>query len=176
VQGVRKKDLVADYLSAYSDYHYNPPAVAAPPPAAQVDCPAGSPTKKAPDLSQCAPVTPTTCPAGSTTDTVPFGQQCQGPKNAVAMSITQEGLNANVAITNNSALPADCAYTAKRTSGLLGPQSVSRNLNVPANSTGNITDLLWPAPLVTYQANVKCTAQYDGKPLNIGEANQTVSG
>jgi hypothetical protein len=90
------------------------------------------------------------------------------------MNITQEGLNANVAITNNSALPAECAYNATKTGGLLGPASVSRNLSVPANATGNITDLLWPPLGTSYRATAKCTAQYDGKQVSIGEATQNV--
>jgi hypothetical protein len=193
VQGVRHKDFVADYLGPYSDYVYQPPAqqpINCPPnsksatvippaqceAAAKVKCPEGSPTVDAVSLDQCAPAPPKQCPPGSETPDVPAGQQCKAPTNKVAMSITQEGLNANVAITNNSALPADCAYTAKRTSGFVGPQTVNRNLPVGANSTGNITDLLWPAPLTSYAATVKCTATYDGKQVTIGEANQNVSG
>ena len=104
---------------------------------------------------------------------VPFGGSCEGPKNAVALNISQEGLNANVAITNNSALPAECAYTGTKVSGLLG-NNVSRNISVGPNSTGNITDLLGPPFGSTYRGTAKCTAQYDGKSVSIGEASQNV--
>ena len=121
-------------------------------------------------------VSPKTCPPGSATDTVQADQQCQGPTNAVSMNITQEGLNANVAVSNNSALPAECAYTATKTGGLVGPATVNRSVSVPAKGTGNITDMLWPAPLVSYRATVKCTATYDGKQVTIGESTQNVQG
>jgi hypothetical protein len=177
----------------WSDYQYTPPpaepvscpagsktATVIPPAqceaAPKVKCPEGSPTAEAVSLDQCAPVPDKQCPPGSATATVSPGQQCTGPTNAVSMNITQEGLNANVAVTNNSPLPAECAYTATKTSGLLGPGTVNRNVSVPANGTANITDMLWPAPLVSYRATVKCTAQYDGKSTVIGESTQNVQG
>ncbi|GFG55522.1 hypothetical protein CQY20_30420 [Mycolicibacterium agri] len=177
----------------WSDYKYTPPANVKcnPPenfeqaevPAGQqcvakkmVKCPDGSPTVEALSLDKCAPVPPKQCPPGSASAEVPAGQQCAAPTNAVSMNITREGMNANVAVTNKSALPAECAYTATRTSGLLGPANVNRNVSVPANGTGNITDMLWPAPLVSYQAKVSCTATYDGKQVTIGESTQNVQG
>jgi hypothetical protein len=197
VQGCRKQfGPISDKCGAWSDYTYTPPAaqtVKCNPPgnfqqaevpagqqcvpkAVNVKCPEGSPTADAVSLDKCAPVPPKSCPPGSAADTVPAGQQCQGPKNAVTLSVTQEGINANVAVTNNSALPAECAYTATRTGGILGPASVNRNVSVGPNATGNITDLLWPPPLVSYRATVKCTATYDGKQVTIGESTQNVSG
>ncbi len=184
-------DTNSGSCGAWADFQYTPPV--APPvqcgpndetltvPAGQqckakvkVKCPEGSPTVDAVSLDQCAPAPPKTCPPGSAAPEVPFGQQCEGPKNAVTMQVTQEGLNANVAITNNSALPADCAYTATKTGGLLGPASVSRNVSVGPNSTGNITDMLWPPLGTTYRATAKCTAQYDGKSTSIGESTVNV--
>jgi hypothetical protein len=179
VQGCRKG--FSDDCGAWSDYQYTPPPppkqdAPPPPPAAQVDCPQGSPTPKAASLDQCAPVPPKTCPPGSAADTVPAGQQCQGPTNAVSMQINQEGINANATVTNNSALPAQCSYTATKTGGLVGPATVNRSVSVPANGSGNITDMLWPPPLVSYRATVKCTAQYDGKQVSIGESTVNVQG
>jgi hypothetical protein len=186
-------DTNSGSCGAWADYQYTPP-VQAPvncpagsktpsvvPPAQceaapKVACPQGSPTPDAVSLDQCAPVPAKTCPPGSAADTVPAGQQCQGPTNAVSMDITQEGLNANVAVTNNSALPAECAYTATKTGGLVGPATVNRSVSVPANGTGNITDMLWPPPLVSYRATVKCTATFDGKQVSIGESTKNVSG
>ena len=81
-----------------------------------------------------------------------------------------------MAITNNSALPAERAYTATKTSGLIGPGTVNRSVSVGPNSTGNITDLTWPPPLVSYRATVNCTATYDGKQVSIGESTANVSG
>jgi hypothetical protein len=190
VQGVRHKDLSSDYLGAYSVYNYTPPPAAiinCPPgsksetvtapaqceAAPKVKCQEGSPTPEAATLAECAASPPKTCPPGSAATEVPFGGTCEGPKNAVALNISQEGLNANVAITNNSALPADCAYTGTKVSGLLG-NNVSRNISVGPNSTGNITDLLWPPLGSTYRGTAKCTAQYDGKSVSIGEASQNV--
>ena len=191
VQGVRHKDLEADYLGAYSVYQYTPPVQApinCPPnsksatvvPPAQceaapmVKCPEGSPTVEALSLDKCAPVAAKDCPPGSKAATATPPAVCEAPTNAVSMNITQEGLNANVAITNNSALPAECAYTATKTGGLLGPASVSRNISVGPNSTGNITDMLWPPIGTSYRATAKCTAQYDGKSTSIGESTQNV--
>ncbi len=195
VQGCRGTGLFdTNECGAWSDYKYVPPPAepkqcpagseTATVPAGQeckaapqkVKCPEGSPTVDALSLDQCAPVPPKQCPPGSAATEVPAGQSCAAPTNAVSMNITREGLNANVAVTNNSALPAECAYTATKTRGLLGPASVNRNLSVGANSTGNITDLTFPPPLVSYDATVKCTATYDGKQVSIGEASQTVSG
>jgi hypothetical protein len=192
VQGVRHHDVGSDDLTAYSVYQYNPP----PKPVTEVQCPAGSKSPTVPQGQQCeaadvvcpagskSPTVPAgqscaladkQCPPGALTATVPGDQQCAAPTNAVAMSITREGFNANVAITNNSALPAQCAYTATKQSGI-GPGSVSRNLSVGPNSTGNITDLTFPGPFTTYNATVKCTADFDGKNVSIGEASQSVSG
>jgi hypothetical protein len=193
VQGCRKTTIGSDDCGAWADYNYTPPApkkVGCPPGSVlnEVDegqqcqaappktCPLGSKTETVPAGQECEAAPEKNCPPGSAANTVPAGQNCEGPKNAVSMTITQEGLNANVAVTNNSALPADCAYTATRTGGLLGPASVSRNVSVGPNATGNITDLLWPPPLVSYRATVNCKATYDGKQVSIGESTQNVSG
>ena len=95
--------------------------------------------------------------------------------NAVAMKITRNGLNANVAVTNNSSLPAKCTYTATKTGGL-GPQTVDRSIDVGANRTSAITDMLWPALGASYNAVTNCTVTYNGKQTSIGQANQNVSG
>jgi hypothetical protein len=191
VQGCRKSTFGSDDCGAWSNYTYNAPQAqpvncpggsktptVVPPAqceaAPKVKCPDGSPTIDAVSLDQCAAAPAKTCPPGSAATEVPFGGQCEGPKNAVVMQVTQEGLNANVAITNNSALPADCAYTATKTGGLLGPASVTRNVNVGPNSTGNITDMLWPPIGTSYRATAKCTAQYDGKSTSIGESTVNV--
>ena len=184
-----------DECGAWSDYRYTPPPaetvkctppenfLAAEVPAGQqcqpkpkVTCPQGSPTTDATSLDECLPAPPKSCPPGSAQTEVPFGQDCAGPTNAVSLNITQEGLNANAAVTNNSALPAECSYTATKTGGLIGPANVNRSVSVPANGTGNITDMLWPPPLVSYRATVKCTATYDGKQVTIGESTQNVQG
>jgi hypothetical protein len=195
LQGCRKHWPDSDDCGAWADYQYTPPQaetvkcnppenfVAAEVPAGQqcqpkpkVTCPQGSPTTDATSLDQCLPAPPKTCPPGSAQAEVPFGQECAGPTNAVSLNITQEGLNANAAVTNNSALPAECAYTATKTGGLIGPANVNRSVSVPANGTANITDMLWPPPLVSYRATVKCTATYDGKQVTIGESTQNVQG
>jgi hypothetical protein len=193
VQGVRHKDLSSDYLGAYSVYNYVPPAVApincpegsksttvVPPAqceaAPKVPCPEGSPTVDAVSLDKCAPVAAKDCPPGSKAATATPPAQCEAPTNAVVLEVSREGLNANVAITNNSALPAECAYHATRTSGLLGPANVDRNVSVGPNATGNITDLLFPPPLVSYKATATCTATYDGKQVTIGESTKNVQG
>ena len=194
VQGCRKHFPGTDDCGAWSDYKYNPPASAPAqvqcpagspvasvpqgqqcPAAAQVDCPKGSPTPKAASVDKCAAVAPTKCPQGSVADTVAAGQQCAAPANAVGLSVTRSGLNANVAITNKSSLPAKCTYTATKTSGL-GPQEVDRNIDVGANSTNSITDLLWPTLGTSYNATAKCTVTYDGKQTSIGQSSQPVSG
>jgi hypothetical protein len=194
VQGCRKHFPGTDDCGAWSDYKYNPPASAPAqvqcpagspvgsvpqgqqcPAAPQVDCPKGSPTPKAVSVDKCAAVAPTKCPAGSAADTVAAGQQCAAPANAVAVNITRNGLNANVAITNKSSLPAKCSYTATKNGGL-GPQEIDRSIDVGANSTGTITDMLWPPLGTSYSATVKCTVTYDGKQTSIGQAGQNVSG
>lgn len=193
VQGCDSVTVGDDNCGPYSHYEYVPPPQ--PPvqcgpndetptvPAGQqckakamVKCPDGSPTTEALSLDKCAPVPDKQCPPGSASPTVPSGQQCGAVTNAISMNITQEGLNANVTVNNSSPLPAECAYTATKTGGLLGPGTVNRNVSVPANGAGNITDMLWPPPLVSYRATVKCTAQYDGKTVTIGESTQNVSG
>ncbi|TFV60983.1 hypothetical protein E4P42_01995 [Mycobacterium sp. PS03-16] len=192
VQGCRQNAFGSD-CGAWADYRYTAPAappVQCPPgsetptvPAGQqckqappVQCPPGSESPTVPAGQQCKTAPPKQCPPGSLNATVPPDQQCAPPANAVSMNITREGLNANVAVTNNSALPAECAYTATRASGLVGPGTVNRNVSVPPNGTGNITDMLWPPPLVSYNTKVTCTASYDGKRVTIGEATQTVGG
>jgi hypothetical protein len=192
VQGCRKHDMSGDDCGAWSDFKYTPPPAAqvkcpagSPvatvpqgqtcPAAAQVDCPKGSPTPKAASLDKCAAVKPTKCPQGSATDTVPAGQTCAAPANAVSLNITRNGLNAKVAITNKSSLPAKCTYTATKNSGI-GPQQVDRNIDVDASGTGTISDLLWPTLGSSYSATAKCTVTYDGKQTSIGQASQNVSG
>jgi hypothetical protein len=194
MQGCRKYDLSSDECGPFSDFKYSPPASVLPvkcnppenftsaevpagqecQPKPKVKCPEGSPTVDAVSLDKCAAAPPKECPPGSAAPEVPFGQECAGPANAVSMNVTQEGLNANVAITNNSPLPAECTYTATKTGGLLGPASVNRNVSVGPNSTGNITDMLWPPLGTSYRASTKCTANYDGKQVSIGESTQNI--
>ena len=92
------------------------------------------------------------------------------------MNITKNGFKANVAVTNSSALPADCAYKATKTEGIFGDQEVERSLSVGPNSTGNISDMGFPAPGISYDTTVTCTATYNGNQVTIGEAAQKVSG
>ena len=180
IQGCRKHTTSSDDCGAWSDYKYNPPPQAGagndPKP---VKCTGGPDAGKTlPPGSTCAAAVaaPTKCPTGSVTDTVPAGQKCNPPTNAVSMSISQNGLtNARVAITNNSGLPAKCNYTATKSRGI-GPGEVDRSIDVGANSTGAITDMLFPPPGTTYNATVKCTAQYDGRTVTIGQTSQAVSG
>lgn len=123
-----------------------------------------------------AAVPPTQCPEGSTTSTVVPPARCEPPKNKVRLNITRDGINAVVAITNSSALPAECDYTATRTAGFLGPESVNESVSVGPGSTGNIDGLLWPALGSSYRATAKCTATYDGGEVVIGESTQNVNG
>ncbi len=146
-----------------------------PGPAAPVDAPAGPAAPAEPAAPVALPPTP--CPAGSKTATVDPPAQCEAPSNAISMEITEVGvLDANVAVTNSSALPADCAYKATKTKGLFGAKTIDRTLSVGPNSTGNITDLAFPPPGISYSATVKCTATYDGKQIPIGEATVPVDG
>jgi hypothetical protein len=180
VQGCRKHSPGSDDCGGWSDYHYSPPAQAAPPPAGPlpVHCTGGPDAGKTlPPGSTCAAAVaaPTKCPAGSVTDTVPADKQCAGPSRAVDVSIGRRGLNANVAITNLSSLPAKCTYTAIKAKGL-GPQEVDRSVDVGPHGTGTITDMLWPPSGTTYNVTVKCTATYDGKPITIGNPTLPVNG
>ena len=83
------------------------------------------------------------------------------------------GGNANIAINNSSALPGSCAYNAKKQGLGLGPANVDRTVNVPANGTGTIDDLLFPIA-VTYNATVKCTGTWDGKQVTLGTASASI--
>ena len=184
VQGCRKHSAGSDDCGTWSDYHYNPPAPAAAnppaPPANElpVHCTGGPDAGKTlPPGSTCAAAAaaPTKCPTGSVTDTVPAGHECVPPRDAVSLAISRNGLNARVAITNNSGLPAKCNYTATKAGGL-GPQEVDRSLDVGAHATSTITDMLFPPLGTTYNAVVTCTVTYDGKQLSIGQSSQTVTG
>ncbi len=193
MQGCRKYTLSSDECGPFSDYKFAavakepincpagsksptviPPALCEAAPVVKVACPAGSPTPEAATLGDCAAAPPKICPPGSAASEVPFGGECTGPTNAVVLSVTQQGLGANVTVTNNSALPANCAYTATKTGGLIGPGSVNRDVSVGPNSTGTIDGLLWPPIGSTYRATVNCTATYDGKQVSIGESTQNV--
>ncbi len=124
VQGCRGTGLFdTNECGAWSDYQYTPPKVEP----VIVNCPAGSKTQTVTSPAKCeaAPVAAPVkkqCPPGSVATEVAADQQCQGPTNAVTLSVTQKGINANVAVTNKSALPADCTYTATKQSGSLGRQ------------------------------------------------------
>ncbi len=179
VQGCRKHSPGSDDCGAWSDYHYNPPAQAAPPAGPlPVKCSGGPDAGKTlPPGSTCAAAVaaPIKCPAGSQDDTVPAGKQCAAPSNALDVRINQNGLNAKVAITNTTSLPAKCTYTAVKAKGL-GPQEVDRSLDIGPHGTGTITDMLWPPFGTTYNATVKCTATYDGKQITIGNPTLPVNG
>lgn len=184
IQGCRKHFPGTDDCGAWSDYTYVPPAAAAAPAPAPDQLPVrctGGPDagKTLPPGSNCAaapaPAAPVKCPTGSVTDTVPAGQQCSAPTNAVAVNISRNGFNARVAITNNSSLPAKCSYTATKSGGF-GPQEVDRSIDVAANSTGAITDMLWPPPGTSYDTTVKCTVNYNNKQTSIGQSSEKVSG
>lgn len=142
--------------------------------APKVTCPQGSPTKEAASLAECAPVPDKQCPEGSVKATVPAGENCAAPENVITMNITgSPGGNANVAITNNSAIPAKCTYNAKKQGLGLGPASVDRSVDVPPNGTGTIDDMLFPIA-VTYNATAKCTGTWDGKQVTLGTATKSV--
>jgi hypothetical protein len=179
VQGCRKHSPGSDDCGAWSDYHYNPPAQAAPPAGPlPVKCSGGPDAGKTlPPGSTCAAAVaaPIKCPAGSQDDTVPAGKQCAAPSRAVDLRVSQSGLNANVGITNNSSLPAKCTYTATKIKGI-GPQEIDRSVDVGPKSTGTITDLLWPPFGTSYHASAKCTATYNGTPTQIGDASFDVNG
>ncbi|QZA07522.1 hypothetical protein K3U94_21775 [Mycolicibacter heraklionensis] len=162
VQGCRKHPVGSDDCGAWADYRYFPSAAPAAPAA-----PAAAPA-----VPGAAPVQ---CPAGSVEATVPAGQPCAPPHDDVAMYITPQGVDAHVAITNKSSLPAQCAYTATKVVGL-GPQTVSRTVEVGPNSTSSITDMLWPPPFTIYDAEVDCTVIYEGLTWPIGKAGQKLSG
>jgi hypothetical protein len=179
IQGCRKHTTSSDDCGAWSDYKYNPPPQAGtgnePKP---VKCTGGPDAGKTlPPGSTCAAAVaaPTRCPTGSVADTVPAGQKCSPPTNAVSMSVSRNGFNARVAINNNSGLPAKCNYTATKSQGI-GPGEVDRSVDVGANGTGTITDMLFPPLGTTYNATVKCTAQYDGRTVTIGQTSQAISG
>lgn len=180
IQGCRKHSPGSDDCGAWSNYTYNPPApaAAAPPPGQlPVRCSGGPDAGKLlPPGSTCvvAAAAPTKCPTGSLTDTVPAGQQCV-PPHGLAMNISRNGLNANVAISNNSGLPAKCSYTATKSGGF-GPQEVDRSVDIAAHGKGSITDMLWPPLGTSYNAVVTCTVNYDGKQTSIGQVSQTVKG
>jgi hypothetical protein len=188
IQGCRKHSPGSDDCGSWSDYTYTPPAPAVVnPPAPAVNAPVPNAQKPVlcegvglePPGTDCSKVTPVHCPAGSASSTVPPGQQCAAPTNAVAMNITQSGLNAHAAITNKSNLPASCSYTAKKTRGdivVLAPQEVDKHIDVGANSTNSITDMLWPPPGTSYHAVVTCTVTYNGKETSVGQASQDVNG
>ena len=176
LQGCRKHKTSSDDCGAWSDYHYTPPAQAAPPADNQkpIKCTGGPDAGKTlPPGGTCAvAAAPVKCPAGSVTDTVPAGQQCGAPTNAVALNITRSGFNAHAAVTNNSSLPAKCNYTATKTGGL-GPQEVDKSIDVGAKSTGSITDMLWPPLGTSYNAVVKCTVTYNGKQTSSAKPART---
>jgi hypothetical protein len=193
-QGCRGTGLFdTNECGAWSDFRYEPPPAppvkcnppenfqAAEVPAGQqcvaktkVKCPVGSPTPEAFSLPECAPVATTDCPPGSVKATVTPPEACAPPANAITMNVSgSPGGNANIAINNSSALPASCAYNAKKQGLGLGPASVDRTVNVPANGTGTIDDLLFPIA-VTYNATVNCTGTWDGKQVPLGSASASI--
>ena len=122
---------------------------------------------------------PIKCTGGPT---IPAGQTCppkppaapveQAPTNAVTLDIRREGLRAKVTVGNTSNLRAQCTYTAKEVNGLGIP--VSRNFEVNPKGT---TPLEFAAPLPgqTYTVVVACSADFNGKTVEIGRVQQDFS-
>ncbi|ANE82471.1 hypothetical protein A7U43_27280 [Mycobacterium adipatum] len=120
---------------------------------------------------------PIKCTGGPT---IPAGQTCppkpppaeMAPTNAVTLDIRREGLRAKVTVGNTSNLRAQCTYNAKEVLGLGIP--VSRNFEVNPKGT---TPLEFAAPLPgqTYTVVVACSADFNGKNVEIGRVQQDFS-
>ena len=133
VQGCRKHSLSSDDCGAWSDYHWAPPAAAAPANLPPVKCAGGLTMPPGQDCPRApAPAAaPVNCPAGSVSPTVPAGQQCAAPTDAVTMEITRAGLNAHAQINNKSDMQAGCDYiSTRRRAGSARPPVTRANLPV----------------------------------------------
>jgi hypothetical protein len=179
VQGCRKKDLEADWCGPWSNYTYTPPA--APPPPADVQCPAGSTTPTVPAGQQCtaAPKPDVQCPPGSPTPTVPAGQTCApipDVTNAIQASFGAPGLTSlDFNVTNTSSIEATCNYTATANSlNPLVPKKTTRQFNVPAN--GNHTETFSGAITgTTYNAVLSCKDASGKQKAELGHVTTSVT-
>lgn len=167
VQACRKKDFEGDWCGPWSDYTFNQPKDAPPPPQ---DVPDQPPAK------QAAP--PVTCPAGSPTPTVPAGQTCApvpDVTNAIQASFgdpTLSKLAFNV--TNTSSITASCNYTATAdTINPLVPKTTTRQFTVPAN--GSHTETFTGAPtLTTYNVVLSCKDASGKQQAELGHVTTSV--
>lgn len=141
-------------------------ALGEPPAAAPVPAPVPEPAGR-----------PIKCTGGPT---IPAGQTCPpkpppveaAPTNAVTLNIVREGLRAKVTVGNTSNLQAQCTYNAAEVNGLGIP--VSRDFQVNPKGT---TPLEFAAPLPgqTYTVVVACSADFNGKNVEIGRVQQDFS-
>ena len=137
----------------------------------------GEPPAAAPVPAPVPDQRPIKCTGGPT---IPAGQTCppkpppaeMAPTNAVTLDIRREGLRAKVTVGNTSNLRAQCTYNAKEVLGLGIP--VSRNFEVNPKGT---TPLEFAAPLPgqTYTVVVACSADFNGKNVEIGRVQQDFS-
>ncbi|UJL29570.1 hypothetical protein HZU38_03335 [Mycolicibacterium vanbaalenii] len=139
----------------------------------------GEPPAAAPAPVPVPEQRPIKCTGGGT---VPAGQTCppkppaapveQAPTNAVTLDIRREGVRAKVTVGNTSNLRAQCTYNAKEVLGLGIP--ISRDFEVNPKGT---TPLEFAAPLPgqTYTVVVACSADFNGKNVEIGRVQQDFS-
>ena len=161
VQGCRKHSLESDDCGAWANYTYKAPPVAAPP-------------VQQPQQTQTTPAAPQTkqCPDGG--PVVPIANACPvkkvAPTNAVTMNVANAGLQVNVTVSNTSDLAAQCTYDATESHGL--GAAVHREFALAAKGS---TTMNFIAPLIGQRYNLvaACTAQFEGRQVEIGRATAT---
>lgn len=120
------------------------------------------------------PAPPKKCPEGSVKPEVPATENCAAPTNTVTMNISGGAFTRTVTINNSGPLGGSCAYNATATGGIFAPP-LSRTIDIGPNAQAAI-DVPAPPLGSTYRVTLTCTGTYDGKQVQFGQAEQTVSG
>lgn len=140
-----------------------------------VQCGPDDETPTVPAGQQCKPKPkpPVQCPPGGPQKEVPAGQTCPAPTNAVRVNIQRQQFAVfwPVTVTNSAGIGGSCTYVATDTGGGFGH---TENFDIGPNGQANFSV---PAPVIsrTYKVVTSCTGTYDGKQVEFGHDEQTIS-
>lgn len=94
--------------------------------------------------------------------------------DAILMTVEVSGLDAVVSVSNTSDVDGACTYDAVPVGPSLLPD-VHHDFTVDGKTKKTLT-FVAPPPLSTYHVEVSCTGEFNGETIELGHAEQSVSG
>lgn len=96
------------------------------------------------------------------------------PHDAILMTVEVSGFDAVVSVSNTSDVDGTCTYDASPVGPSLLPD-VHHDFTVDGKTKKTLT-FVAPPPLSTYHVEVSCTGEFNGETIELGHAEQNVTG